>query len=186
MARRNKSRQIVTALETVEALTMAVEESDKKLVGACVLGRLDLGRRLPFAVLDVHTGWVGPCAVMAPMFDSVTLLIESWADRLKLCSVRSCLAPQLTPPPPDWCPQIDKALLPEDLVEKYAVDMSSSKPYFVVLKVRASLPSGLPSLRCCCRSLQQRVVLGKISGANAPELRSIITENVPPPPEKDE
>ena len=37
-----------------------------------------------------------------------------------------------------------------------------------------------------CWLAQQKVVLGKISGANAPELRSIITENVPPPPDKDE
>lgn len=40
-----------------------------------------------FAVLDIHNDWVGPCVVMQPMYEALTLLLDSWETRLLLLTV---------------------------------------------------------------------------------------------------
>ncbi|KAA0154761.1 hypothetical protein FNF27_03512 [Cafeteria roenbergensis] len=128
MARRGRGREVAKAIESTEALEKAIADSETMLV-----------------VLDIHSDWVGPCVVMQPMYESLTLALESWESRLRILTV-------------------NKALLTDAHKERFGVE-ESSKPYFVVIK--------------------QQVVLGKIAGANAPELRTIMTEHVPAAPSKD-
>lgn len=59
--------------------------------------------RLPNrAVLDIHSDWVGPCVVMQPMYESLTLALESWESRLRILTVS--LAPLAAPTGPGYVP----------------------------------------------------------------------------------
>lgn len=55
-----------------------------------------------FAVLDIHSDWVGPCVVMQPMYESLTLALESWESRLRILTVSLAL---LAAPPRALQPQ---------------------------------------------------------------------------------
>lgn len=152
------------------------------------LTALNLTPAVPRAVLDVHKKWCGRCEVMQPTFERLYLDNDEADKRVKFLSVRRPAAgAQCDESAHTRVAQLDDSLLTEE--QRKALEPTlheGCKPLFLVYKVRARPADlrGVPSSNMSLR-VQHKVVIGKVQGVNAPEIVTLVNENIFPVPEEE-